>query len=245
MILCIDVGASRMKWALCGSSGWILQGSVGNAGIGTLILREWQAMPRPTMVVGVNSAGEAQRVRVEGQLARWRSGIRWIHPKAHAGGVSNGYAEPAMLAPDRWVALVAAHRRSQQRESGGAPAVVVNAGTLVTVDALAADGRFQGGVLIPGLRTMLDVLAESSPTTRLANGRWREFPVTDADGAATGVIRAVCGAVEQMRHAMAAALPVRCYLTGGAAGELAAHLAEPVEVVDNLVLEGVLALAND
>jgi len=37
---------------------------------------------------------------------------------------------------------------------------------------------------------------------------------------------------------------VHCYATGGAAGELAVHLAPPVEVVDNLVLEGALALVD-
>jgi hypothetical protein len=36
---------------------------------------------------------------------------------------------------------------------------------------------------------------------------------------------------------------VQCYLAGGAAYEIAPHLSGPVEVVDNLVLEGVLALA--
>jgi hypothetical protein len=37
---------------------------------------------------------------------------------------------------------------------------------------------------------------------------------------------------------------VRCCLAGGAACEIAPHLSGPVEVVDNLVLEGVLALAT-
>ena len=36
---------------------------------------------------------------------------------------------------------------------------------------------------------------------------------------------------------------VRCLVAGGLAREIAPHLAGPVEVVDNLVLEGVLVLA--
>jgi hypothetical protein len=36
---------------------------------------------------------------------------------------------------------------------------------------------------------------------------------------------------------------VKCILAGGAAEEIASHLTPPVEVVDNLVLEGALALA--
>jgi hypothetical protein len=38
---------------------------------------------------------------------------------------------------------------------------------------------------------------------------------------------------------------VRCYLAGGAAREIGTHLPPPVEVVDHLVLEGVLALAGE
>jgi hypothetical protein len=37
---------------------------------------------------------------------------------------------------------------------------------------------------------------------------------------------------------------VRVYVAGGAAREIAPHLVAPVEVVDNLVLDGVLALAD-
>jgi hypothetical protein len=38
---------------------------------------------------------------------------------------------------------------------------------------------------------------------------------------------------------------VRCYLAGGAAPEIGLHLDPPVEVIDNLVLEGALALAEE
>jgi len=36
---------------------------------------------------------------------------------------------------------------------------------------------------------------------------------------------------------------VTCYLAGGSAPDLSPHLAAPVELVENLVLEGVLVLA--
>ena len=70
MILCIDVGASRLKWGLAGPHGWLKHGDVANAEIGTLMLRDWQNLPRPARVVGVNTSGEAQRVRVYGADAR-------------------------------------------------------------------------------------------------------------------------------------------------------------------------------
>ena len=243
MILCIDVGGSRMKWGLAGPHGWLKQGDVANAQIGTLILRDWQNLPRPERVVGVNTAGEAQRVRVEGQLARWRAGVNWIKPSARRGGVINDYRQ-GELAPDRWVSLIAARRRSINGDAADA-CVVVNAGTCVTIDALGADGHFRGGVMLPGLQTMLGALAEAMPLSRTAGGQWKDFPVNDADGAATGVVRAVCGAVAETRALIAHGdAPVRVFIGGGAAREIAPHLAPPVQVVDNLVLEGVLALSD-
>ncbi|MEO6929037.1 MAG: type III pantothenate kinase [Casimicrobiaceae bacterium] len=243
MILCIDVGGSRMKWGLAGPHGWVKRGDVANAQIGTLILRDWQNLPRPERVVGVNTAGEAQRVRVEGQLARWRASVRWIKPAAKGGGVINDYRQ-GELAPDRWVSLIAARRRAVSAANADA-CVVVNAGACVTIDSLDSDGRFRGGVMLPGLATMRKALAEAMPLARTSGGQRRDFPVNDADGAATGGVRAVSGAVALTRDLIAQqGAPVRVFIGGGAAGEIAPHLAAPVEVVDNLVLEGVLALAD-
>ena len=48
-----------------------------------------------------------------------------------------------------------------------------------------------------------------------------------------------------MRRRLADGGPTpKAFLAGGAAPDIAPYLTEPVEVVDNLVLEGVLALAQ-
>ena len=61
----------------------------------------------------------------------------------------------------------------------------------------------------------------------------------------TGALQAVCGAIELARARLPyEGAPAVCYLAGGAASELAPHLTAPVELVDNLVLEGVLVLAE-
>jgi pantothenate kinase type III len=58
-------------------------------------------------------------------------------------------------------------------------------------------------------------------------------------------MQAICGAVEQMRRLIDTnPAQVRVYLSGGAAPQIVTHLNPPVEVVENLVLEGVLALAE-
>lgn len=234
-----------MKWGLSGPRGWVAQGVVGNQEIGTLVLREWQNLARPERALGVNAAGEAQRVRVEAQLARWRVPMRWIVPAAQAAGVVNRYEEPWTLSPARWTSLIAARARVLAAGGPPAPCVVVGAGTLITVDALDADGSFRGGVALPGLNAMQKMLGESSPTWRTARGHWSDFPANNADAAATGVLSAATGAIGQLRERLRGdGEAVRCFVTGGAAQDLACHLAAPVELVDNLVLEGALVLAD-
>jgi len=243
MILVLDCGNSRLAWGLTGPHGWAAQGSVANQEIGTLALRNWQNLQRPMRVVGVNVAGEAMRVRVEAQLTRWRMMPQWLIATEFACGVTNNYALPSQLSADRWAALVAARARVVQ-ELFPPPCVVVNARTAITVDAMDAAGVFRGGIIVPGLNLMLQALAANT-ALKIPPGRYADFPVNNADSLQSGAVQAVGGAIEQMRRRLAGdGAPARCVVAGGAAADIAPHLTAPVEVVDNLVLEGVLALAE-
>ena len=245
-ILVIDVGNSRMKWGLRGPRGWLVLGVTPNSEIGALSVRDWHNLPRPTRAVGVNVAGEAARVRVEALLARWRLVPEWLTATEFACGVTNRYARPAQLGADRWASLVAAWRRSTATDLFPPACLVVNAGTAVTIDALDVDGVFHGGLILPGIRLMLQALAENTSGLRIPAGDFRLFPDNTADAMYTGAVEAVCGAIEQTRRAIDTnPAHVRCYLAGGAAPEIGVHLNPPVEIVDNLVLEGVLALAGE
>jgi type III pantothenate kinase len=244
-ILVIDVGNSRLKWALRGPRGWTARGAVANQDIGSLAVRDWQNLERPARAVGVNVAGEAARVRVEGQIARWRLPIEWLSATAVAGGVTNQYQVPSQLGADRWASLVAARRRAvAANEAAPKPCIVVNTGTAVTIDALDADGAFRGGLILPGVRLMLRALADNTAALRMAPGEFRDFPTTTADAIYSGAVQAICGAIAQMRrHLRGSGGDITCYLAGGALEDIAPRVAAPVEVVDNLVLEGVLVLA--
>ncbi len=244
-ILVIDVGNSRLKWAMRGPGGWTAKGAVANQDIASLALRDWQNVERPARAVGVNVAGEAARVRVEGQLARWRLAVEWLSAGTQAGGVTNRYRIPSQLGADRWASLVAARRRAvAAHEAAPRACIVVNVGTAVTIDALDAQGVFQGGLILPGVRLMLRALADNTAALRTAPGAFQDFPTTTPDALYSGAVQAVSGAVEQMRQRLrGGGEELTCYLAGGGAPDVAPRLAAPVEVVDNLVLEGVLVLA--
>ncbi len=183
--LILHVGNSRMKWGLRGSRGWLAQGVLPNSEIGTLSLREWQNLPRPVRAIGVNAAGEAARVRVESQLARWKVAIEWLVARESGAGVVNRYRPASQLGADRWALLVAARQRAVASELFPSPCIAVNAGTVVTVDALDADGVFRGGLILAGPRLMLRAISERTVAFRTPPGRFHDFPTNTADALAS------------------------------------------------------------
>jgi len=70
------------------------------------------------------------------------------------------YDPPEALGPDR-IALCA---RASMIEGSGA-VIALDVGTAITADTLASDGRYLGGIIMPGLELMADVL--HSGTARL------------------------------------------------------------------------------
>src|SRR6202158_4451344 len=177
MLLLLDSGHSRLAWGLASEHGWGAQGGGGHQDIGTLALREWQNLPRPARVIGVNVAGEATRVRVEAQLLRWRTMPDWLISSEYAAGVTNRYALPSQLGADRWAAMGAA-RQVVVEELFPSPCVVVTARTAVSVDALDGDGIFRGGLILPGPNLMLQAFAADSRNQKMSPGRYHDFPVT-------------------------------------------------------------------
>ena len=69
---------------------------------------------------------------------------------ARALGVVNGYAEPARLGSDRWMALLGASAISET------DCMVIDAGSAITVDLLRAEGRHLGGAILPGFNTSIE-----------------------------------------------------------------------------------------
>jgi type III pantothenate kinase len=235
MILAVDCGNSRLKWGLHENGGWRKTGSVPVSEIGRLE-RKWKRLVPADKVVVANVAGRSVRKRLETLFARRSMAPAWVKAKRRECGVTNGYGRPDQLGPDRWAALIGAWSILR------GPCLVVTAGTATTVDVLRADGRFVGGVIIPGLDLMKRSLALSTAELPLARGRFSAEARNTADAIETGCLLAQAGAIERafatMEHGAA------CVLAGGAARRIARHLSISVRLVDNLVLEGLVRIAQ-
>jgi type III pantothenate kinase len=227
MILCLDAGNTRLKFGLRAGSEWRTQGALDYAAFDSLA----QQLPvPPTRIIACNVAGESARQRIEALAARLRVPLDWLQSSAVACGVSNGYDKPQQLGADRWAALIGA------RALHDGPCIVVMAGTATTIDALDAQGRFRGGLILPGLALMRSALAQNTAGLPHAKGRYRTLATNTDDAIVSGALHATLGAIERVRATQEN--DVTCLLSGGAAVELVPHMSRPYHVVDNLVLEG-------
>ena len=236
MILCIDSGNSRIKWALHGADGWLESGVLEHAAVGQLaLLSERSAQPARIMLANVAGDDPAQAIREA--LGAWLPALQEVKSGAAAGGVVNLYKEPARLGVDRWCALIGA------RSLVSGPCLVVMAGTATTIDTLDGEGRFCGGLILPGLELMRRSLARDTAALPLAAGRHAPWPRCTDDAITSGCLEAQAGAIERAF----ARLPgnASCLLSGGAAGAIAEHLGVPHRQVGNLVLDGLLELAGE
>ena len=238
MILAVDAGNSRVKWALHDGRGFVREGWVMHADIDALDA-QWSSLPAPSAIVIANVAGDVMGQRLRKSCERWKTAPRWASGTRSQAGVSNHYDEPSQLGVDRWAALIGARRFLSD------PCLVVNAGTAMTVDALTAEGEFLGGIIVPGFDLMHEALAAHTARLSAERGNFTPFPRTTRDALTSGAIQALCGAIERMREAMLAAGhqdPVLVF-SGGAAEFVARHMGRPLRIVDKLVLEGLVQIA--
>lgn len=247
--LAIDIGNTRLKWALFAGprpgAELLAQGAVFLETIDELSEAHWKALPPPASMLGCVVAGDAVRRRVEEQLELWDLAPRWVVPTAAEAGLTNGYDHPSRLGADRWVSLAGARWHILQR-GRPRPALVVMVGTCVTVDALDTTGRFLGGLILPGFGLMQKALEMGTAGLKVPTGEVVDFPTNTSDALMSGGSNAMAGAIERQ----ARRLRERCgeepllLMTGGAAAKLAPITDLRFEVIDSLIFDGLLMLAQ-
>ncbi|MBU6258773.1 MAG: type III pantothenate kinase [Burkholderiales bacterium] len=247
--LAIDIGNTRLKWALYAAphpgATLLHQGAIFVEAIDELADRDWRALQAPSSMLGCVVAGDAVRRRAEEQMELWDIAPRWVVPTAHEAGMKNGYDHPSRLGADRWVALAGA--RSRVLAAGPTrPALVVMVGTAVTVDALDAAGHFLGGLILPGFGLMLRALEMGTAGLKVPTGEIVDFPTNTSDALMSGGASAIAGAIERQVRRLrerTGAEPM-LLMTGGAAVKLAPITDLPFETVETLIFEGLLLLQS-
>ena len=237
MKLLIDAGNTSIKWAVVDGEVWLNRGGLPVERAGEL----------PQSMAGFQDIRQVWASNVGGEeiaqhilnIRIGQSRPRLITSQAAQCGVRNGYAEPGRLGSDRWAALIAAWHLVRS------PCLVVNSGTATTIDSLSGEGEFIGGLILPGVDLMQRCLVAATDQLKPGHGEYAPFPRNTADALFSGAIQAICGAIMR-QYALVGNDNAPVVLSGGAAGILREHLFRiPLRVVDDLVLKGLLCIAQE
>ncbi len=239
MLLLIDAGNTRIKWATWESGhkpgDWNDFQSISHADVG-MLASHWKNKVISQCLIS-NVAGSEMLLKLTEQLTASNiqaSQIHVLQAQAQRAGIKNHYRNPQQLGTDRFVSLIAAHYLFPEESL-----LVVTCGTATTVDAIDAEGNFNGGMILPGLGTMAQSLALN--TARLPEVSHVNFKAVLADNTQdaiiSGCINAQIGAV--MRALEHLHQPeTRCIFSGGAAQYIAPFMPRPCQQIENLVLIG-------
>jgi type III pantothenate kinase len=234
--LVADVGNTRIKWGFCAQ----VNGKL--------------AVIRRATLADEPGAWEEQKARWNEEYHLWKIGgaVQWavagVHPercqrlrewvaargdrvvvldKAAQLPLKVAVEQPDRVGLDRLLNAVAAQKELLPAQ----PAVLIDAGSAVTVDWLDEQHVFRGGAIFPGVRLMAKALhdytallpeVEVGPTVPPLPGK------ATAEAMQAGVYWAVLGGVEAItrRLARGAAVPPHLFLTGGDAEWLVEALDE-------------------
>lgn len=244
--LLVDVGNTRIKWALWDSSGpvgvWVARGDCPTAARQPLSVAV-AALARASegglssglycSVAGADVSADVESVLRGAGIVR----VERFRSAPVVGPLRNAYEVPEQLGPDRLAAALGAWQRVR------GDAIVVGAGTATTIDVLRqskdGEGVFAGGVILPGIDLMITSLARNTAGLPQAAGAFRPIPGNTDDAIVSGCLQAQAGAIHRMRELLPAEAP--CVVGGGAAPRLLPLLAAGSAHVPDLVLEGLAA----
>jgi type III pantothenate kinase len=248
-MLLMDIGNSRLKWRALETTGHEASGALEHQGavasLEAQLLPAFEARPDPALVLYASVADGTITAEIE-RLTRQRfpnARLQRVTSAKRLGRIDNGYLDAATLGVDRLLAM------------GGARAhiahgalLVVSIGTATTIDYLDDSDQFQGGVILPGLRLMARALNSGTaqlPLVEMDQPEALQLGLDTVAGMRAGIVHAQCGAIERLlRLAMQRSGACQCVLSGGGARLLAAELPFPIRLIDNLVLDGLAALAG-
>jgi type III pantothenate kinase len=247
----VDVGNTRIKWGLATSDGLTAAAALPaeDPAAWQSLLDCWQVNGSLHWIIaGVHPKrcgelvewvrGQKQQVTLLEDWRRLPLTIRLEHPER--------------VGIDRLLSAVAANHR----RSADTPAVIVGAGTAVTVDWLDGDGVFRGGSIFPGLHLMARTLHEHTALLPLVDVPTAPPPLPGTSTPAAiqaGVFWSVVGGVGALINRFAAleSRPPQVFLTGGDASLLmqalpSANLSSPTTPVlwPWMTLEGIRLTAE-
>ena len=258
MIVDIDAGNTRSKWQAHSDGAVIASGAVASAGQQLIAAIEAAGVQSPTRVRIASVRDNETLAELQASIkTQWHIIAELATTTARACGIINSYAQPHTMGIDRWLAVLAAARLVGMIDPAqpdtvlkSAPAFcVIDAGSAITLDFVAADGVHRGGYIAPGYQLQLQALLSGTGRIDVDTQQSSQqlAPANNtADAVLAGVLLSLCGLITSGLNRFAdsadtVAAPT-VLITGGDALRLQPHLDFASRYEPDLVLQGLSLL---
>ena len=229
----LDVGNSCAKWRLV-EHGQVLARGRYIEGESESLAALLGCTDLPARILISSVADEAsERQLTELLMAQWGVQPEFSRTTARSGDLQNSYDDPSRMGVDRWLAMLGARHRSSKR------LCVVDAGSALTIDLVAANGQHEGGYIIPGPTLMERALLLDTDRVRFAEEvEYGLSPgVSTAEAVRHGIAVAQVGSLLVVLNQCAAEQPELIFC--GGAGEMLMQLLDRGGIFcPDLVFEG-------
>ncbi len=247
MWLLIDIGNTRIKWAMQATAQTtkttIFAESHATALAQLTILMQSHLFSHIHAASVADPYWQAQITQLAQQH---QQAITWHQSSAMAYGVHNHYNNPSTLGIDRWLSLIAA-KHLFPNQAG----LIINAGTAITVDSLDANGYFLGGCIASGLHLQTQALQTKTAQLNvpLHHIPTVNYPKNTQDAMYLGILRSLAGLISLQRNRMQQDQipPQYCLISGGDASSIIPHLPQEnwiIQQEENLTLCGLSTIAR-
>ena len=156
MILTVDIGNSRVKWALWMVEKIIDRGAVNYGAYDGMkaLDKLFSSAQKPEKIFAVCVASEQmRRLLIDWAQHKWQLEVDFLKTEKSYKHVINAYQEPGQHGADRWASVVAGHQAAP-----GCAVCVIGAGTALTFDLIDRDGQHLGGYILPSYASMFKAL---------------------------------------------------------------------------------------
>jgi len=245
MKLLIDIGNTRVKWAILES------GHLGESdnfirsktGIKASLNSHWKKLENISDVFVSNVAGETIAQQLEDWTKKhWEISPTFVKSESKKFGVTNAYDQPDQLGVDRWLALIAVRQHARQATC------LIDCGTAITIDTVTKNGLHQGGLILPGLDMIRDALTKkvdiSDTTTEISE--FQTLATNTYSAIQAGTLYTITASLNQIINDLRIEYDnkIRFIITGGSAETILPLLPEKTAHYPDVVLKGLAYYAR-
>ncbi|GMR01668.1 MAG: pantothenate kinase [Gammaproteobacteria bacterium] len=166
MILTVDIGNSRIKWASWQAEKIVARGVAAYTvdKSAEVIDKLFSVVEKPVHIFALCVAGNKLSQGLgEWSEQHWQLGVEFLKTEKQFNNIVNAYDDPEQHGVDRWAAVVAGHQSCP-----GFSVCVINAGTAITFDLINKNGQHLGGYILPSYVTMHKALLTDTVNVKSA-----------------------------------------------------------------------------